>query len=92
MGEKLFSIKHDCYELKSHDKKDVREYRLVGPLCSSDDIIIHSFVTGKLKIGDILLIDGVGAYDFSTAYQFSREFPLIYVIPKNGQIKIYREN
>lgn len=89
MGENM-GITHSCYNLKAHYKENANKYRLVGPLCSAEDIILNSYVGGPLNIGDMLLIDGVGAYDFSTAYEFSRGLPRVYSLDAQGQLTCIR--
>jgi diaminopimelate decarboxylase len=86
MGEGGYQIIHDCYEIKPNSSGDTFKYRILGPLCSSDDIILNSFEGMEMQLGNILLFSGIGAYDFSTAYQFSRDLPQVYVLKKDGQL------
>lgn len=90
MGEGIFHTIHDCYGLQPQHNGDTNKYRLVGSLCSSDDIILNSFAGGRMDMNDLVMISNVGAYDFSTAYKFSRNFPQIYVLKKNGELKCVR--
>lgn len=89
MGENL-GITHNCYDFKSYDKNQECRYRLVGPLCFADDIISKSYIGGPLDIGNMLLIEGVGAYDFSTAYEFGRGLPHVYFLDMQGRLTCIR--
>lgn len=89
MGDN-WGISHQCYELTTFEKQGDHKYRLIGSLCCANDIILESYTGGPLAIDDMFLITGVGAYDFSTSYEFSRQLPSVYFLEKHGQLKCIR--
>lgn len=89
MGEN-WGISHRCHELKTFERQGNYEYRLIGSLCCTEDIILESYTGGPLNINDMFLITGVGAYDFSTSYEFSRQLPNVYFLEKHGQLRCIR--
>lgn len=89
MGDN-WGVTHKCYELTIPDRRNDHTYRIVGPMCCAEDSILESYTGGPLNINDLLLIAGVGAYDFSTSYEFSRQLPNVYFLDKHGQLKCIR--
>jgi len=80
-------ITHQFCGIKTYDIGSRYKYRLAGPLCHADDIVSESYEIGvAIDIGDLLLITGVGAYDFSTSYEFSRDFPGVYLLDIQGNL------
>jgi len=79
---------HECISLSSSKRQNESEYRIVGFLCCSEDIIMESFTGNSLSIGDLILINGVGAYDFSTSYGFNKKVPHVYYLDKKDYLHL----
>ncbi|MDP6538568.1 MAG: diaminopimelate decarboxylase, partial [Planctomycetota bacterium] len=68
----------------------VEDYRIVGPLCMQIDVIRKSVVLPALRAGDLLVIQDVGAYNFSQSMQFIYMRPN-YVVAHEGGVDLIRE-
>lgn len=82
-----WGIDHKCTAIPLLKNKTEINYRIFGSLCSSDDLIKESFKESKLSVGDLIVIESVGAYDFSTSYQFSNKAPNIYILSESGELR-----
>jgi diaminopimelate decarboxylase len=89
MGEN-WGITHKCYELTTPDRQNNNKYRLIGPLCCAEDNVLKLHTGSPLNINDMLLIAGVGAYDFSTSYEFNGRLPSVYFLNRHEQIERIR--
>ncbi len=64
---------------------------VVGPVCSSTDVMAEDRILPKIKQGDILSIEDVGAYGFTMASHWnSRPLPAE-ILVENGEDKVIRE-
>jgi len=68
----------------------VESYRMVGPLCMQIDCIRASIELPALRAGDLLVIQDVGAYNFSQSMQFIYMRPN-YVVVHAGGVELIRE-
>ncbi|MDP6409865.1 MAG: alanine racemase [Planctomycetota bacterium] len=68
----------------------VEDYRIVGPLCMQIDVLRKSVVLPALREGDLLVIQDVGAYNFSQSMQFIYMRPN-YVMAHEGGVDLIRE-
>jgi diaminopimelate decarboxylase len=85
-----WGVTHECFSLSSAKQQNESEYRIFGSLCCSEDIIMESFTGNSLSIGDLILIKGVGAYDFSTSYGFNKKVPHVYYLEKKDYLHLVR--
>ena len=63
---------------------------IYGPLCMNVDLLEAGILLPKVKVKDILLIYGAGAYDQSHSMQFSRLRPAVVSIREDGKIVLAR--
>ena len=68
----------------------VESYRMVGPLCMQIDCIRPTIELPALRAGDLLVIQDVGAYNFSQSMQFIYMRPN-YVMAHRGGVDLIRE-
>jgi diaminopimelate decarboxylase len=57
---------------------------IYGPLCMNIDCIQFDACLPPVRVGDILVIRNVGAYNFSQSMQFIRPRPAVVMIMKDG--------
>lgn len=62
--------------------------RIYGPLCMAIDVICDNVDLPPLKVGDILGIHPVGAYNFDQSMQFIAYRPAVVLIGENGKPEI----
>ncbi len=78
--------------MRQKNREDTyQKYNVFGSLCSQNDIFARDIILPSVKIGDILEIHNVGAYDISTAYNFSQLQPPVYLQKENGEIVLLRK-
>jgi len=68
----------------------VESYRLVGPLCMQIDCLRQSVQLPALRAGDLLVIQDVGAYNFSQSMQFIYMRPAYVLVHARG-VDVVRE-
>ncbi|MBI5361660.1 MAG: alanine racemase [Planctomycetes bacterium] len=68
----------------------VESYRMVGPLCMQIDCVRQAIVLPSLRAGDLLVIQDVGAYNFSQSMQFIYMRPSYVLIHARG-VDVIRE-
>jgi diaminopimelate decarboxylase/aspartate kinase len=71
----LYGAYHDIVNLsRLHEPAD-RNYRVVGPICESGDVIGESRLLPVSKEGDIILIANAGAYGRVMSSHYNRRSP-----------------
>lgn len=65
-------------------------YEIAGPLCIQDDVFSNDVTLPELVIGDLVLIENVGAYDMSTAYLFGASLPPVFCLRVSGELERWR--
>ncbi|MDT8322005.1 MAG: bifunctional aspartate kinase/diaminopimelate decarboxylase [Xanthomonadales bacterium] len=73
----LYGSYHEIVNLDRMDEAAVRNYRVVGPICESGDVIGESRLLPESMAGDILLIANAGAYGRVMASHYNRRPPAI---------------
>ncbi|MBM3991298.1 MAG: diaminopimelate decarboxylase [Planctomycetes bacterium] len=68
----------------------LESYRMVGPLCMQIDCVRQNLVLPSLRSGDLLVIQDVGAYNFSQSMQFIYMRPT-YVMAHAAGVDVIRE-
>lgn len=73
-------------------ENDIKKWTMCGSLCSTNDVLIRDFPGGELNIGDVLVIENIGAYSVTEGiYLFlSRDMPSIVALDK-GAVSLVRE-
>jgi diaminopimelate decarboxylase len=64
---------------------DYQEYAIAGKFCESGDILAHKVLLPSPKQGDLLIVHGTGAYNYSMASNYNRACRPAMIIVKNGQ-------
>lgn len=64
--------------------------RLYGPLCMAIDVIRYSIDLPPLKVGDVLTLHPVGAYNVSQSMQFISYRPAVVMIGAHGKPELIR--
>lgn len=80
------------HEIRPADERGgaVESYRLVGPLCMQIDCLRQTVQLPALRAGDLLVIQDVGAYNFSQSMQFIYMRPAYVLIHGRG-VDVVRE-
>lgn len=65
--------------------------RLYGPLCMAIDVVRYYIDLPPLKIGDILTLHPVGAYNFTQSMQFITYRPAVVLISTLGTAELIRK-
>ena len=86
LGQK-YGSSYQCLALNTQPERAEADLRLVGPLCHSDDIIQDPYTGPSVESGDTLIISGVGAYDFSTSFEFGRKKPSVFAFNLSGSVE-----
>lgn len=85
----LLNVDHKVELLNKEYSSGKEVVDLVGNLNTSQDIISKTYISRKVKIGDLLSVKNQGAYGFSVGWILfcSRSIPQEYLLTKNGEIK-----
>jgi diaminopimelate decarboxylase len=67
----------------------LEEVNLYGPLCMNIDILQNKVSLPPLRMGDILIVKNVGAYNFTQSMQFIQPRPAI-VMVNEGNVEVIR--
>jgi diaminopimelate decarboxylase len=62
------------------DGRPLETYRLAGPLCMQIDVVRESVALPSLRAGDRLVVEDVGAYNFSQSMQFIQLRPPVALV------------
>jgi len=65
--------------------------RLYGPLCMAIDVVRYYIDLPPLKVGDILTLHPVGAYNFTQSMQFITFRPAVVLISTAGTVELIRK-
>ncbi len=71
----LYGAYHDIVNLSRLHEKSDRNYRVVGPICESGDVIGESRFLPASEEGDIILIANAGAYGRVMSSHYNRRSP-----------------
>ncbi|MFB6203180.1 MAG: diaminopimelate decarboxylase [Candidatus Nanohaloarchaea archaeon] len=85
---------HDAYHpvsLVSDEREHGGEKTVVGPVCSSEDVLAEDRELPRLEQGDILAIEKTGAYGFSMASNWNTRRLPAEVIVDSGNHRLIRE-
>jgi diaminopimelate decarboxylase len=64
--------------------------RLYGPLCMAIDVVRYTIDLPPLKVGDVLSIHPVGAYNIAQSMQFIAYRPAVVMIGLGGEAEVIR--
>lgn len=71
----LYGAYHDIVNLSRLDEPAEHNYRIVGPICESGDVLGESRLLPQCHEGDLLLIANAGAYGRVMASHYNRRAP-----------------
>lgn len=79
--------------LPKREDKILKNWNLVGSLCTINDLIVKQLPVSNLEIGDIFVFKNTGAYSMTEGISLflSRDLPKV-VFVQGGEMKIVREN
>lgn len=79
--------------LPKREDKILKNWNLVGSLCTINDLIVKQLPVSNLEIGDIFVFKNTGAYSMTEGISLflSRDLPKVVFI-QGGEMKIVREN
>ena len=82
----LYDAKYTALVANKMNDKPVKNYSIVGKCCESGDIIIKEAFLPEVKRGDIIAVLSTGAYNYSMASHYNRNFipPVVLVVPENS--------
>lgn len=68
----LYQAKYEALVVNKADKAQEKVYTIAGKACESGDKIIEEISLPVLETGDLLLVNGTGAYNYSMASNYNR--------------------
>lgn len=71
----LYGAYHEIVNLSRLSEKSDHNYRIVGPICESGDVLGESRLLPECKEGDVLLIANAGAYGRVMSSRYNRREP-----------------
>jgi diaminopimelate decarboxylase/aspartate kinase len=71
----LYGAYHEIVNLSRLDETSDRNYRIVGPICESGDVLGESRLLPECREGDVLLIANTGAYGRVMSSHYNRREP-----------------
>jgi diaminopimelate decarboxylase/aspartate kinase len=71
----LYGAYHDIVNLSRLDEKAEHNYRIVGPICESGDVLGESRLLPECQEGDVMLIANAGAYGRVMSSHYNRRDP-----------------
>ena len=91
LGMKVPVISHFS-EGKKVDDGGGEPFSICGSLCTTNDVLVRSFLLKEPKIKDVLLFENIGAYSVTEAYGLflSRPLPFVYM-QKEGSLRVVRD-
>lgn len=81
----LYEAQYTAVVADKADEKGTTLYSIAGKCCESGDILMHDVMLPKLTEGDILAVLSTGAYHYSMASNYNRNFVPPVVAVKNGK-------
>ena len=85
----LYQDKHNIIPLKKGISNI--SYSVVGPVCESSDTFINNIKLTKQKIGDILVIEDVGAYGSVMASNYNSKVLPAEIMVKDEKYHLIRK-
>lgn len=87
----LLDAYHEIILANDTERTQESEKNVVGPVCSSTDIMAEDRQLPKIVEGDILSIEDIGAYGFSMASHWNTRPLPPEVLVENGETRLIRE-
>jgi len=64
---------------------------VVGPLCEDGDFLARDRKVRKVKTGDLVIVENVGAYGFSMSSNYNARLRAAEVLINGGDIRLIRK-
>lgn len=71
----LYGAYHEVFNLSRLDREPTENYRVVGPICESGDVVGESRLLPFSEEGDVMLIANAGAYGRVMSSSYNRREP-----------------
>lgn len=68
----LYQAKYEAAIVNKMDQESNIQYTVAGKLCESGDKILEGILLPKADTGDLLLVNGTGAYNYAMASNYNR--------------------
>ena len=81
----LYQAKYTVVAAEKMNENPTEKYTLAGKCCESGDIIAEDCMLPPIKEGDLIAVLSTGAYNYSMASNYNRNFIPPVVMVKNGQ-------
>jgi len=86
----LYRVSHKMKVLGSEDKKK-SVCDVVGPVCESGDFFAKDILMPRVKSGDLIIIEGAGAYCFSMSSNYNTREKVAEVALVDGKDRLIRK-
>ena len=84
----LYQAKYSVENALKMNESKIIKYSIAGKCCESGDLIAEDVMLPETKKGDILAVLSTGAYNFSMASNYNRNFIPPVVAVKNGESRL----
>lgn len=81
----LYQAKYTVCAAERMNEKPIKKYTLAGKCCESGDIIAEDCMLPEIKEGDLIAVLSTGAYNYSMASNYNRNFIPPVVMVKDGK-------
>jgi len=85
----LYSAYHEIIPL--NDETEECTVDVVGPLCEDGDFLARDRKVRKVKTGDLVIVENVGAYGFSMSSNYNARLRAAEVLINGGDIRLIRK-
>ena len=83
----LYQAKHEFNTLEKSNKKE-KVYSIAGKYCESGDILAEDISLEEVKVGDYIVVNATGAYNYSMASNYNRNCRPAMVLVNNAEAKL----
>lgn len=90
----LYQAKYEALVVNKAELPAEKQYTIAGKACESGDKIIEDIALPVLETGDLILVNGTGAYNYSMASNYNRipRPAMIHVNQANHYLTVKRES
>jgi diaminopimelate decarboxylase len=77
--------------MRTHAKERTADAAIVGPVCETGDVFLHSWPMPETKAGDLLLLWGAGAYGFAQSSNYNSRPRPAEVLVEGARFRVIRK-
>lgn len=90
----LYGSKYTVSAVNNYSDKKTNKVTIVGKCCESGDIIAEDVMIQNVEIGDYIVVESTGAYNFSMASNYNNNLvqPVVLVIDDKKEIIVKGQN